>query len=511
MAAAASTCRRARSFRWLIFRMDSGTSTNPPGSIPRSPPGGRAGQFVCPYCGSVNDVDEGPCPSCTMENSAAGRKATKGRIGPWYVLQKRNPAAPGMKFETLLSFVHRGRIKPHSIVRGPTTHQLWRFAAQVKGLSRQFGLCYSCGSSLATDAAVCPQCNRPQGLPAQPDVFLESADGEPAPEMREVTPAASEVAAPSAVDSPQPATPHAADALHADPHHESSNGEHDIIIPSLGEAELPTPDLPPGPRERLSSFRRERAGFSQRIDPLYEEDAPEDDSDDSYSPSPVGPAFVAPARPMRPAPRRRMWIEAVVFLIVLGAAAVSGLFYVDPHLEAQTQSWLDRGLRIVGISAGSKPSDAQPAPSPDGTSPSQQIPPAAPLPFIPPALPPAPQPSPTVSAPAPSPAPAPSTAAPTSPPITQVDPAPATPDVPSAADPAPSDESSSSTDNGGDDPFTRSRTLRNRAIDAENSGNYAEAVSLFEQIKQLPREAWPGDLELRLKAARANLEGQPRQ
>jgi hypothetical protein len=83
--------------------------------------------------------------------------------------------------------------------------------------------------------------------------------------------------------------------------------------------------------------------------------------------------------------------------------------------------------------------------------------------------------------------------------------------VPSAADPAPSDESSSSTDNGGDDPFTRSRTLRNRAIDAENSGNYAEAVSLFEQIKQLPREAWPGDLELRLKAARANLEGQPRQ
>src|SRR5579884_1005595 len=88
-----------------------------------------AGAYVCPFCGGLKERSDGPCPRCTMENTPATRQATKARIGPWYVLQTRNPAAPGMKFETLLAFVRKGRIKPRSIVRGPTTHQLWRFAA----------------------------------------------------------------------------------------------------------------------------------------------------------------------------------------------------------------------------------------------------------------------------------------------------------------------------------------------------------------------------------------------
>src|SRR4051794_40218634 len=137
-------------------------------------------KFVCPFCGSINDNEQGTCPRCTMENTAASRKATKLRIGPWYVLQTRNPAAPGMKFETLLSFVKKGRVKPHSVVRGPTTHQLWRFAAQVKGLSREFGVCYSCANPIPTAAGLCPQCNRPQDPPPYPDVLLEGSK-EPIP------------------------------------------------------------------------------------------------------------------------------------------------------------------------------------------------------------------------------------------------------------------------------------------------------------------------------------------
>ncbi len=111
-----------------------------------------------------------------MENSPASRKATKSRIGPWYVLQTRNPAAPGMKFETLLNFARKGRVKPKSIVRGPTTHQLWKFAAQVKGLSREFGVCYSCTGHIEANASLCPQCNRLQDPPANPDVLLETKD-----------------------------------------------------------------------------------------------------------------------------------------------------------------------------------------------------------------------------------------------------------------------------------------------------------------------------------------------
>jgi len=131
------------------------------------------GRFVCPFCGAVNETADGPCPRCTMENTAEARKATKSRIGPWYVLQTRNPAAPGMKYETLLGFVRKGRVKARSIVRGPTTHQLWRFACQVKGLSREFGVCYSCGGSIERDAQICGQCNRLQDPPPNPDVFVE--------------------------------------------------------------------------------------------------------------------------------------------------------------------------------------------------------------------------------------------------------------------------------------------------------------------------------------------------
>ena len=147
-------------------------ATQPPAETIRD---GLRGKYVCPFCGSVNDSEQGTCPRCTMENSAATRKATKTRIGPWYVLQTRNPAAPGMTWDTLVSFVRKGRVKPRSIIRGPTTHQLWRFAAHVKGLSREFGICYSCGTGVETAAALCPVCNRLQDPPPNPDALLEQS------------------------------------------------------------------------------------------------------------------------------------------------------------------------------------------------------------------------------------------------------------------------------------------------------------------------------------------------
>ena len=69
------------------------------------------GRYVCPFCGAVREQPDGTCARCTMESSPATRQATKSRIGPWYVLQTRNPAAPGMKFETLLAFVRKGRVR----------------------------------------------------------------------------------------------------------------------------------------------------------------------------------------------------------------------------------------------------------------------------------------------------------------------------------------------------------------------------------------------------------------
>ena len=137
---------------------------------------GLDGKQACPFCGAVGEKSAAPCPRCGMDNTPEARKATKARIGPWYVLQARNPAAPGMRFETLITFVRKGRVRARSVVRGPTTHQLWRFAAHVKGLSREFGLCFSCGSSIETSANICPQCNRLQEPPINPDVLLETED-----------------------------------------------------------------------------------------------------------------------------------------------------------------------------------------------------------------------------------------------------------------------------------------------------------------------------------------------
>jgi len=151
---------------------------------PAAAPQRSVGKVVCPYCGSVNEKSTGPCPRCTMEDTPATRASTKARIGPWYVLQSRNPSAPGMKWSTMLSLVSRGQVAPRSIVRGPTTHQLWRFAGHVKGLSREMGICYACGLEIEKTANQCPHCDRLQEPPINPDALLETREPAPRPTVQ---------------------------------------------------------------------------------------------------------------------------------------------------------------------------------------------------------------------------------------------------------------------------------------------------------------------------------------
>src|SRR6476659_6575254 len=126
-------------------------TTPPPGAAAMLPSGdgGATHGHVCPFCGLTREITEEfdastPCPRCTLADTPTTRNATKARIGPWHVRQVRNPWAPGMRFETLLALVKRGQVTKDSIVRGPTTHQLWTRASEIKGLSREFGLCHSC-------------------------------------------------------------------------------------------------------------------------------------------------------------------------------------------------------------------------------------------------------------------------------------------------------------------------------------------------------------------------------
>jgi hypothetical protein len=79
-----------------------------------------------------------------------------------------------MNFATLMVLVQKGRVTARSVVRGPTTGQFWRHAARVKGVSREFGLCWSCGGDVAKNARACAACKRNQEPPADPDVLLEA-------------------------------------------------------------------------------------------------------------------------------------------------------------------------------------------------------------------------------------------------------------------------------------------------------------------------------------------------
>ena len=150
-------------------------TTDAPARIPA--PADRPANTVeclCPFCGAFNAGVGRPCGTCGTEDTTAARAAARKRVGPWFVLNTRNPAAPGMGLPALLAMVRQGTVTDRSVVRGPATGQLWRLAGKVRGLSREFGLCYGCGGELTAGAGLCPHCQRPQSLPAD-------IDADPAP------------------------------------------------------------------------------------------------------------------------------------------------------------------------------------------------------------------------------------------------------------------------------------------------------------------------------------------
>ena len=374
-------------------------------------PNGSTDRQVCPYCGLVRARSEavGACPRCTIEDSPQTRQATKARIGPWYVLQTRNPAAPGMKWSTLLALVKKGQVTPRSIVRGPTTHQLWRLAAQVKGLSREFGLCYSCGLEITRTTNQCPHCDRLQEPPANPDVLLESRESH----GRRAT-----VVAPIEVELPEPAG---------------------AIVTARRE---------PRPDEGLLTARELATAFRLGV---------------PTSDGAAAPAGAAPARRRR----RGGAVALLLVLAILGAGA--WVWLTPPYRAAAVQYWetgrdwatarwqawqasdappvvqpVEPGVGATAVDATNEPTGAQAA----GREPVPQA----------------------------------QLEARVSPPVMS---------APVVVDPAALAE--------------QARALRRSAIDAEAAGDFARAVRLYEQIRALPRDYWPSDLNVRLDAAKQRL------
>lgn len=317
---------------------DSAAASAPPGVLP----------CICPFCGSVNNHRGKPCAHCSLEDTPSTRQATKIRIGPWYVLQSRNPAAPGMKFLTLQSLIGKGLVTPRSVVRGPTTYQLWRLAAKVRGISREFGFCYSCGEKIEKTTALCPHCNRLQTLPADPDALLDIPQvSHPRPDFEN----------PGSKQSPSGSMPGARQApAHGDDHHHADDDAPPDAGAVAGDPDIhpeqphaPSPSYPQGSRgtttDRTSSPQSVTAGRPEREPP----------SQDLLTPQDLAKAFHlgydAAARASRSpkiAPGVK-WLITSVFLI----GAIAALCYFNPSIVNGAWNWLQQNLFNSGGASSS--------------------------------------------------------------------------------------------------------------------------------------------------------------
>lgn len=268
------------------------------------------GKSVCPFCGQQKTTSAEPCPRCTMEDTPATRQATKARIGPWHVLQNRSPSAPGMKFSTLLWLVNKGQVTPRSIVRGPTTYQLWRWAAHVRGLSREFGICYSCGGAIERSAAICGHCERPQEPPANPDILVEHPGGPRAPVLREVD------ARPD--DDSQARARLRARARDAERAREAY-------------APLPAPQ----------DFESSAVARQQRAQEIMRQG-----DGNVVSAMELAAAFHDPAGNVEKGRRFRFW-RAIATLLALAAMAGAAVFYFKPEYRQPTLEWTTNAWQTV--------------------------------------------------------------------------------------------------------------------------------------------------------------------
>jgi hypothetical protein len=442
------------------------------------------GKHVCPFCGTVRARRNDPCPRCTMEDTAETRQATRNRIGPWYVLQSRNPSAPGMKFDTLLLLVRRGQVTPRSIVRGPTTHQLWRFAIRVRGLSREWGLCYSCGQSVEPADNVCTHCHKLQEPPLHPDVLLETPGR-------------------AALPASPPGYAARIDRLTSS----------QIVLPVLGGAKS-------GPHQETTAQRESPSPPTPRpAEPSLP--APRG-TEKILSPKDLAAAFsldfnaAAQAEELPASRSGRRIVRVIGLLLVVGILALIAALALNPPFRRAIFEPISR--HVDGLKA--KWHSIPPTPAP-ATAPSNLASPSMSLQE------PSPVPPPVAGLPAPTPpAPREPSAPPSQRPLSlQNLPLPPAHSVPSADLPSPPADtkpaveppptskeftpSPQTPEKTASSPIDRSDQVRQlwiEAIDAEGHGDLAGAIRIYEQIKTYPSDLWPVSLDLRLEQAKKQLK-----
>jgi hypothetical protein len=463
-------------------------STAEDSPVPRKVRDSLAGLHVCPFCGQQSEGDDA-CPRCAMEDTPATRQATKARIGPWYIMQTRNPAAPGMKYATLLALIAKGIVTPKSIVRGPTTHQLWRFAAHVRGVSREFGVCYSCGREVDKLEPKCGHCHRSQDAPSDPDVLVE------------IRPVGQAAIANANANVPQLES----SSTYAARVRELNRRR------AIGDQSRPPAEADRGALEPVIDGNR--SDSSRAIAPRARQEMAPRGNGRVVSAMELAAALQGDANRAVLWQRRRAFKVAAALILLLCGAVVA-LYYLKPEYREPTFAWINENWSLLKskVSSLELPTGPAPAPHPSKSAPaysSVETPVGSDV-LGSPAIPP-----PAVSRlqTGDNPAPSGTIATAENPPHASDNPVRSEPvarreqipDIQPAPKPVQTDIAASPGRIDPIDALELARTLWIKAIDAEARQDFSSASDLYEQIKRLPNDAWPAGLQLRLEMAQKRL------
>ena len=131
---------------------------------------------ICPWCGEPQPAAS-TCRSCHRSFDAQTRQDLLAMMGPWFVRDEGHPFSPGLAYERMVELVTAGELDRSSIVRGPTTRQMWTAARRTPGLSHLVGYCFACDAHVRADARSCPECQAAFGrYPDRNDLGLPELD-----------------------------------------------------------------------------------------------------------------------------------------------------------------------------------------------------------------------------------------------------------------------------------------------------------------------------------------------
>ena len=116
--------------------------------------------LVCPFCGVLQDTpEEEVCAVCTRLIGRSTIVVAENEMGPWWIRREEFPFRPGMTYDHIADFARNGKIDEQTIIRGPTTKQLWDIARRVKGIAHLMGRCHACGVKVDPASRSCPACS----------------------------------------------------------------------------------------------------------------------------------------------------------------------------------------------------------------------------------------------------------------------------------------------------------------------------------------------------------------